>query len=217
MKLLNKVSIVLISLVPVILGGCQSGPAGVARTGGNAGITGGGVSYQDATAIETTTIDFGSTDLQEIANKMVDSLITFPPIVEITNNRRPVVFVDSIKNKTLEHIDTESITDTIRTRLIRSGKFRFVDMAKVSTIQEQLAHQRESGMVDPTTAVKMGKQIGAEFMLYGNFSSIVKKNDSYKDVYYKFTLNLMNVQTGILEWSDEKQIRKVEKKKVIGW
>jgi len=181
-----------------------------------AGCAGNKVKYGDAGAVETTTTDFGSTDLQQMAEKMVDSLLTFPPIVEVTGKRRPVMFVDTIKNKTTEHIDTESITDTVSSRLLRSGKFRFVDMTKVAAVKEQLEYQTESGMVNPAAATQMGKQIGAEFMLYGNLSSIVKKSSDSKDVYYKFTMKLMNLETGILEWSDEKEIRKTKEKSLFG-
>ena len=174
------------------------------------------VQYGDAGAVETTTIDFGSTDLQMIAGKMVDSLLTFPPIVEVTAQRRPVVFVDKIKNKTDEHIDTESVTDTISTKILRSGKFRFVDMTQVEAVKQQLEYQNESGLVDPTKAVAFGKQIGAEYMLYGNLSSIVKRTSSVKDVYYKFTLKLMHLETGIIEWQDEKEIRKTKEKSTFG-
>jgi len=176
----------------------------------------GGVKYGDSQAVETTTMDFGSTDLQAIAGKMVDSVLTFPPIVQLTAQRRPVMFVEKIQNKTSEHIDTESITDTISTKILRSGKFRFVDMTKVESVRQQLEYQNESGLVDPSKAMAMGKQIGAEFMLYGNMSAINKTSSDAKDVYYKFTLKLMNLETGILEWSDEKEIRKVREKSMFG-
>ncbi|HEO70240.1 MAG TPA: penicillin-binding protein activator LpoB [Candidatus Hydrogenedentes bacterium] len=184
---------------------------GCATSGG-----GGNVQYGDAQAIETTTIGFGSTDLQMIAEKMVDSLLTFPPIVQMTTDRRPVVFVEKVKNKTMEHIDTESITDTISTKLLRSGKFRFVDMTKVDAVREQLEYQNESGMVDPSKAVAFGRQIGAEFMVYGNFSSIEKRDKRVRDLYYKFTLKMMNLETGIVEWMDEKEIRKTSKRSLVG-
>jgi len=174
------------------------------------------VKYGDATAVETTTAEFGSTDLQKMAEKMVDSVLAFPPIIEVTSKRRPVMFVDTIKNKTSEHIDTESITDTISSRLLRSGKFRFVDMTKVADVRKQMEFQGDSGMVKESTAVKMGQQIGAEYMLYGNLSSIVKRDSSTKDVYYKFTMKLMHLETGILEWSDEKEIRKTKEKSLFG-
>ncbi len=175
------------------------------------------IKYGDAAEVETTTTGFGSTDLQQIAAKMVDSVLTFPPVVEITAKRRPVMFVDTIKNKTTEHIDTESITDTISTKLLRSGKFRFVDMTKVAAVKQQLDYQSDSGMVNQNAAMKMGQQVGAEYMLYGNLSSIVKRNSSRKDVYYKFTLKLMHLQSGIVEWSDEKEIRKSKEKSTFGF
>jgi len=190
--------IIVATVASLALGGCTS------------------VKYGDAGSVETTTVDFGSTDLQGIASKMVDSLLTFPPMVDVTSKRRPVMFVDRIKNKTTEHIDTESITDTISTKLLRSGKFRFVDMTKVQAVKKQMDYQQDSGLVDPTKTMGFGKQIGAEYMLYGNMSSIVKRDGGTKDVYYKFTLKLMHLESGILEWQDEKEIRKTKSKSLFG-
>jgi uncharacterized protein (TIGR02722 family) len=174
------------------------------------------VEYGDATEVETVNENFGSTDLQDIAAKMVDSMMAFPPVVVMTQSNRPIVFVDKIKNKTSEHIDTESVTDTISNKLLRSGKFRFIDMTKVDTVRKQLDYQNNAGMVDPTTAIKFGRQIGAQYMLYGNLSSIVKQDGSTKDVYYKMTMRLMDLETGLIEWSDEKEIRKVKSKSFLG-
>ncbi len=201
MKKANRLKVIAIcTLFSVGLTGCASTKVG----------------YGDAGAVESTTTDFGSTDLQMIAGKMVDSLLTFPPIVDITSKRRPVMFVDTIKNKTSEHIDTESVTDTISSKVLRSGKFRFVDMTKVAAVQKQMAYQNESGMVSKSSAMNMGRQIGAEYMMYGNLSSIVKRSGNSKDVYYKFTLKVMHVESGIVEWSDEKEIRKTAKKSLFG-
>lgn len=174
------------------------------------------VQYGDATAQETVNTDFGSTDLQMIANKMVDDMLVFPPVVQITKERRPVLFVDRIKNKTTEHIDLESVTDSIQTKLINSGKFRFVDMTAVEQVRKQFEYQQESGFVDEQTAARMGRQIGAEYMLYGNMASIVKKDGSTKDVYYKFTLKMMHIESGIIEWASEKEIRKTKEKRWFG-
>lgn len=183
---------------------------------GCASMGGESVAYGDAQSVETLTKDFGSTDLQLIATKMVDDMLAFPPVIELTQKRRPVMFVDKIKNKSQEHIDTESITDTIQNRLINSGKFRFVDMTSVGAVADQLAFQQQSGMVDKRTAAPVGGQIGAEYMLNGNLSSIVKNAGGRSDVYYKFTLKLLNLKTGIVEWTGEKEIRKSGKKSTFG-
>jgi uncharacterized protein (TIGR02722 family) len=174
------------------------------------------VTYGDSTAMQTVSTDFSSSDLQQIAGAMVDSLIVFPPMVEVTSQRRPVLLVESIKNKTMQHIDTESVTDSIRTKLIRSGKYRFIDRTTDDAAINEMKTQQDSGLVDKNKAVQMGQQFGAEYILTGNISEIEQRNDRIKDVYYKFTLNLKNLTTGILEWSDEKEIRKTSRKRAFG-
>jgi uncharacterized protein (TIGR02722 family) len=89
-------------------------------------------------------------------------------------------------------------------------------MAVVDEMARQFEFQTASGFVDPASAVALGKQIGAEFMLYGNFSSIETRDSRMRDLYYKFTLRLMNLETGIVEWMDEKEIRKQDRRALIG-
>jgi uncharacterized protein (TIGR02722 family) len=174
------------------------------------------VTYGDAQAEETLTADFGSTDLQRIAEKMVGSMLSFPPVMVLTQNKRPVIMVSRINNKTSEHIDTESITDSISNQLLRSGRFRFVDMTRVEDVKKQLNYQNNAGMVNPSKAIRFGRQVGAQYMLYGNLSSIVKNRGSNRDVYMKMTMRLMDLESGLIEWSDEKEIRKVQEKTLFG-
>lgn len=175
------------------------------------------VRYGDATAVETTNVNFGSTDLQKVASQMTDSLLLSPVVGTLTENSRPILFVERIKNKTSEHIDTESITDSLSTKLLRSGKFRFVDMARVSSVREQLEFQQNSGMVDTSKAIAFGQQVGAQYMLYGNLASIVKSNKDKSDIYYKFTLRLIDLKSGLVEWADETEIRKTKEKEFVSW
>ncbi|MBY6187187.1 penicillin-binding protein activator LpoB [Marinobacter hydrocarbonoclasticus] len=191
---------ILLSLIlALVLAGCQSK-----------------VEYRDATEVETVDISFGSSDLQAVATKMVDSMLTTPSVVRLTADDRPILFVDRITNKTSEHIDTESITDTISTRLLRSGQFRFIDMTRVDAVRKQLDYQNNSGMVDPAKAIQFGRQVGAQYMLYGNLSSIVKRDGSTQDVYYKMTMRLMDLETGLIEWADEKELRKQQNRSFLG-
>ncbi|GHY99938.1 TPA: penicillin-binding protein activator LpoB [Vibrio cholerae] len=194
-----KKSVIALLGLAVILGGCTNK-----------------VSYGDAQAVETVNVDFGSTDLQKIAAEMVDSMMMSGSVSAITRDGRPIVFVERIKNKTSEHIDTESITDTISTKMLNSGKFRFVDMDRVEAVRDQLNFQNNDELVNQSTAIQFGKMVGAQYMLYGNLSSIVKNAGSDKDVYYKMTMRLMDLQTGLIEWADETEIRKQQSKSLLG-
>ena len=195
-----KKSVIALLGLAVLLGGCSNK-----------------VSYGDAQAVETTTVDFGSTDLQKIAGEMTESMLSSGAVAQITQGNRPIVFVESIKNKTSEHIDTESVTDSISTKLLNSGKFRFVDMDRVEAVRSQLDFQNNDELVNQNTAIQFGKMVGAQYMLYGNLSSIVKNAGSDKDVYYKMTMRLMDLETGLIEWADETEIRKQQEKSLLGW
>ena len=166
------------------------------------------VQYGDATAVETLTADYGSTDLQMIAEKMVRSMLASPVIL---GAHRPVLQVSSVLNNTDEHIDTKAITDKIRTTLIQSGKVQFSASEVRQEVIDELEFQRGSEYVDPSTSKKIGKQVGADYLLAGEITSIRKSKDGTKDVYYKMTLNLVDLETGLISWADEKEIRKGEK------
>ena len=47
--------------------------------------------------------------------------------------------------------------------------------------------------------------------------AIVKFNKDKQDVYYKFTMRLMDLKTGLVEWADETEIRKSREKRRVGW
>ncbi len=161
--------------------------------------------------------DFGASDIQLTIDKMVDSLLTSPSVVEITSNRKPVLMVSTIRNKTLQHIDPQIITDSIRSRLIRSGKFRFIDRATDQQLIDEIKYQQESGLVDPTKAQQFGHQSGVEYILTGTIFGIRQQAGDVKDIYYKINMELKNLRTGELDWADEKQIRKKSTKKTFGW
>lgn len=195
-RLLGIVSIMIIGFY---LTGCASAPT---------------VSYGDPEQVETVTTEFGSTDLQMIAEKMVNSLLASPVI---SSTQRPVLYVHQVKNMTDEHIDTKSVTDKIRVTLLKSGRVRFSAVNEVNDeIIKQLEYQTKSGIVDPSTAKSAGHQVGADYFLFGEITSIKKSAGRVKDVYFKYTMNLVNIKTGLIEWADEKEIRKQAKKALIG-
>jgi uncharacterized protein (TIGR02722 family) len=174
--------------------------------------------YGNASKAETVNANFGSTDLQMIAETMVGSLLESdkiePDPAEPT--KAPLVAVDRIVNNTSEHIDTKSITDKIRTSLIKSGKIRFsASMEASATLQAQ--YKQQAVFADGATAKTAGKQAGAKYLLRGDISSIVKTQGRTKDVYYKLTLNLVDLESGVIDWADEKEIRKESVRKLIAF
>ena len=170
------------------------------------------VEYGDATSSKPIDTTFGSADLQQIAATMVDSMLADEVLQDISADGPPLLIVDKVKNKTMQHIDTESVTDSIRTKLIRSRKFSFQDRTTEAALQEELAYQQGAAK----DAVASGQQDAPHYMLTSNLSEIEQEQGRLKDVYYKFTMNLRDLKSGRLIWADEKEIRKQKTRSVFG-
>lgn len=192
----------LASMLMLALAGCQT----TSPTTGTSGV-----SYGDAKAVETVTTDLGSTDIQMISEKMTQGLIQTPEIQTLIKKRQ-LLMASPVKNKTSEYFDTRMITDTVLTQLQKNGVKYVIEGEDMQNQTDELMRQNQSGLYSKSKTVKMGKMQGAKYRLDGSISSIVKKTSDLKDVYYKMNLRLIEIETGIVEWSDEKEIRKSAKR-----
>ncbi len=188
----------LASLTALALAGCQT----TSPTTGTPGV-----SYGDAKAVETVTTDLGSTDIQMISEKMTQGLIQTPDIQTLIKKRQ-LLMASPVQNKTSEYFDTKLITDTILTQLQKNGVRYTIEADNMQNQVDELRRQNQTGLYDKSKTVKMGKMQGAKYRLDGSISSIVKRTTDLKDVYYKMNMRLIDIETGVVEWSDEKEIRK---------
>lgn len=156
---------------------------------------------------------WSESDMQAAVKDLVNSAVSHPSIN--LAKRPPIVMVTRLQNKTSEHIDTQSVTDMFTVELMRSGKVTFVDKAAREDISEEYDYQ-DSGMVSRETKKGKGGQVGADFIMNGRLDSIVQEAGRDKTIYYKMTMNLTNLKTGLIVWTDHKELRKNFKKKRVG-
>jgi uncharacterized protein (TIGR02722 family) len=194
MNFAKKTGLVACGLSVLLLSGCAT-------------TSSSGVSYGDSKSVETVTTDLGSTDIQMVAEKMTQSMIQHPVIQDVIRKRQ-LLMASPVKNKTSEYFDTRMITDTILTQLQKNGIRYVIEGEDMQNQTDELRRQNQSGLYDKSKSVKVGKMQGAKYRIDGSVSSIVKKNADMKDVYYKVNMRLIEIETGIVEWSDEKDIRK---------
>lgn len=188
------------------------------------------IGYDDPGKTETLTIGYGSTDLQTLAAEMVESLVNDQSLNYLDNSgkdedKRVIVYMGDVENRTSEHIDTQGITDKVQTQLLKSGKFRFVAAdAGQAEIGDQVRFQQGSGRVREDMMRSFGKQLGADVILYGTLRSIDKKKGSSiesggarkEDVYYQFVMKCVNIDTGEILWIEEAELRKTGRTGIFG-
>jgi uncharacterized protein (TIGR02722 family) len=122
--------------------------------------------------------------------------------------------VGRLRNSTSEHIDMQSLGDKIQTGLVNTGKFRLTDQASRQEVAEEYEYQ-QSGYVKADSAKGPGQQIGADYIFTGELASIKQAVGQDEFIYYKMTGKLTNLRTGILEWTDEKELKKRFRKQHI--
>jgi uncharacterized protein (TIGR02722 family) len=191
-------------LLPAVLSLSLSG---CLATGSPTSGEGSGVSYGDSKAVETVTTDLGSTDIQTTAEKMTISMLQ-TPLMQGIISQRGLLMASPVANKTSEYFDTKLITDTILAQLQKNGVRYVIAGDEMQNQVDELARQNQSGLYKKSSVAKVGNMQGAQYRIDGSVSSIVKRNAKVKDVYYKINMRLIEIESGIVEWSDEKEIRK---------
>jgi len=168
--------------------------------------------YQDPEQIVMLSDRWNQNDMQLVAKKIVESLGLWITRDTLT---KPVVILETPKNRTTEHIDLQALYDHVKTALINSGQVTFLDKAARQEIAEEYEYQG-SGYVDASEATGPGKQRAAQYLLGLVITSTVQQVGDKKVVYYKSTFELTDIETTEIVWTDHKEITKSFKKRSIG-
>jgi uncharacterized protein (TIGR02722 family) len=118
-----------------------------------------------------------------------------------------VVIVGKLKNSTSEHIDMQSLGTRSRPSSPIPGSSRSWTPSARQAVAEEYEYQG-SGYVRPDQAKGPGQQIAPDYIMTGDLASIKQRVGSDEFIYYKMTAKLTNLRTGILEWTDEKELKK---------
>ncbi|HVO76754.1 MAG TPA: penicillin-binding protein activator LpoB [Candidatus Bathyarchaeia archaeon] len=159
--------------------------------------------------------DFSSADLARITDGTMNSLSAngfFQQYAAEHAGQKPVMLLaKELKNNTDEHINTRLILEKIRTRLINEGTSQFVDDQAFDSALEQLNLQA-SDLYDNAKAAKIGKFVGAKYVLRGTISNIRKRSGREDINYMNVTLDIFEVETLLIKWTNEVEFKRVSTK-----
>ncbi len=120
---------------------------------------------------------------------------------------KPVLIVGTILNKSHEHIEADTFIKDLERSLIKEGKVRIVAN---STLKEKLRSERmgQAAFVAPETQKRLGRELGADYMLFGTIYTIIDTEGNNKVVFYQVNLELADLETNELVWIGGKKIKK---------
>jgi len=153
---------------------------------------------------------WNDTDIQAVCNNLIEDALSSPRLNQAVNafkKEAPVVFVGTFYNDSSEHIDTEIISKKMETALFNSGKLEFIAGDR---LRKQIREQRQDQQLsaDPSTAARLGKEAGADFILTGNVKINVDAVEGRQARTYYVFASIYNIETNKLQWQGEKDIKK---------
>jgi uncharacterized protein (TIGR02722 family) len=191
----------------ILFGGCVSGPD-IQRTRPD--------------DVRTLTTGFGASDFQQCTNQMVDSMLSSQgltnKLAKQFGDKTPVLAFGLIENRSYNlGLPLDSLGDSVKIRLINSGKFDVVEMDMNDEITQNILKMMDNPGYNPADVMNVAGRAVQDYILRGYLIELQETNGVVKDVYYKLTFKLFNMRTGKIDWMDEAEIRKTAKRGAIGW
>lgn len=152
---------------------------------------------------------WNDTDSKLVAEEMIRDVLNRPWKEDFSRSKgkKPTIIVGMISNKSSEHIEPETFIKDMEREFINSGMVRVVQNSVFrEKIREERAQQGEFASVE--TQAKWGKELGADFMLFGVINSTVDSYKKEKVNNYKINLELANLETTEKVWIGDKEIKK---------
>ncbi len=161
---------------------------------------------------------WNDTDARLVAEEMVSDCLSRPWLMDWVANTggKPVVTVGTIRNRSSEHIDTETFTSDFERELINSGQVRFVaSRGQRDEIRDERFDQQE--WASPETMKRIRAETGADFILVGAIKSITDEIEGTRVVYYQTDLEMIDIESIEKVWIGSKKIKKEISKKKTEW
>jgi hypothetical protein len=117
------------------------------------------------------------------------------------DDKNNIAIVD-LEGKGVSMSDASSITDILRSAMVNSHEFTVLERENMKSILAEQQFQ-STGCTDQKCIVKMGKLLNVKKMIYGNISKVGR-------IYYT-VVNVVDVETGKIEVSEQFDTNSIEK------
>lgn len=152
---------------------------------------------------------WNDTDSRLTAEAMIQDCLNHPWLEDFSRRagKKPDLIVGQIRNRSSEHISTETFTKDLERAVLNSGRAQFVaSAAEREGVREERLEQDLNAA--PETRKPMGMEAGADYMLIGTLNSIVDREGKEMIVFYQVNLELVDMTSNRKVWIGEKKIKK---------
>ncbi len=152
---------------------------------------------------------WNDTDSRLVSEEMMGDCLSHPwsSRAAARLGREPVVVVGSVRNRTSEHLSTQTFVKDLERALVNSGVINVVASSdeRMEIRSEREDQQRHSSI---ETAKSMGQETGADYILQGQIHSILDAAGKQQLRTYQVELELVDLETNRKSWIGQKKLKK---------
>ncbi len=154
---------------------------------------------------------WNDTDSRLVSEEMIGDVLSHRWVGDFSQGhagKRPAVIVGEIRNLSHEHISVVTFVNDLEREIINSGKVDFV--ASRDEREDIRAERKDQDLhASEETRKPMGKELGADFMLKGDISTILDSEGKQQVRYYQVDLTLISLADNRKVWVGQKKIKKL--------
>lgn len=187
----------IVALIPLLLAACATS-----------------VKRMEVEEIKDVSGRWNDTDSQMVAKAMIQDALSHPWVDQFRRahgDAQPVLIVGTIRNRSTEHIDTNTFVNDLQRAILNSGEATFV-AAPGERDQLRAERDAQAGFTEENSRSFHGEESGANYMLLGSVNSIVDKEGRRAVVFYQVDLELIDMRTNRKVWIGDKKIKKYVKR-----
>lgn len=131
--------------------------------------------------------------------------------------KEPALFVGEVKNQTSNaYFPIGDMNDELLNILSESGDFVLVDAAARDNLLKELTYQND-GMVDPNSVKMVGKQTGADLIVFGTIYMKPQTREGKTIKQYTVNLRMTDIERGVEVVRTRAKISKFSQQSSSGW
>ncbi|WP_418114475.1 penicillin-binding protein activator LpoB [Vibrio scophthalmi] len=177
--------------------------------------------YIDAADTQTNVVaalsyaDFNKA-ASEMANEIISSKLMTHPQADVGG--KYIIYVNDIENDTMQRLDTDQLTKSLRVELLQSGKFLVTTAFGEDDATKKMRDLKDSKMVKQSSVKGDNQVLAPDFSLSGK---ILQRNASLDNgdtrIEYYFQMSMTNIENGLAYWEGERVVGKVADGDSVSW
>lgn len=158
-------------------------------------------------------------DTEQVVSEVIENILSHEGFIRYRASlgRAPRLFIGEVQNLTSEpYFPINDINDELLFEISATGDFILIDADSRDALLDEITYQND-GMVDPATARSIGRQTGADLMIFGNVFMQPESRDGRTIKQYAVNIRMTDIERGVEVMRTRVRLSKFSQQRSFGW